>query len=250
MITSVKNEQIKELRSLLSRKGRRDTGLHLIEGERLVFDALASGRTPAAVFVSEDREDLAERLGGLGMGFTLVSESVMRSVSDTDSPQGVCAAVKTPELSPPEAYPGGLIVALDRLQDPGNLGTVLRTADAFGAAGVLLSEGCVDPYSPKALRSAMGSTYHLPVWQGELAAELKRLKEQGYALVCGHLKGREVLPELPADRVLVIGNEANGVSDEISGLCSLYRLPMKGRAESLNAAVAAGILIFLLGRND
>ncbi|MBO4384538.1 MAG: RNA methyltransferase [Clostridia bacterium] len=246
MITSVKNESVKALKALLSRKGRREAGLHLIEGERLVFDALASGVAPASIFVSEKRPDIAARLAEAGAAFETVSEGVMASVSDTDTPQGLIASVRTPDTTPPEEYPAGLVVALDRVQDPGNLGTILRTADAFDAAGLLLSEGCADPWSPKAARSAMGSAYHIPVWQGELTDELKKLKAQGFFAVCGHLKGREALPELPEKRVLIIGNEANGVSDEASEGAYLYRLPMKGRAESLNAAAAAAVLIYLM----
>ena len=246
VITSTKNELIKELRSLRTRKGRKETGLHLIEGERLVFDAVNSGIAPAHVLVSEGNEGIILRLAALNVSFTLVSESVLMSVADTENPQGIAAAVRTPDDTPPESYNGGLIVALDRLQDPGNLGTILRTADAFGASGILLSEGCADPYSPKALRAAMGSTYHIPVWQGDIIKELERLRRSGFALVCGHLEGEEALPKLPENRVLVIGNEANGVSEETAGLCYLYRLPMKGRAESLNAAIAAAILIYKL----
>ena len=173
-------------------------------------------------------------------------QNLLKAVCDTDNPQGVCAALKIPDTEPPREYPKGLIVALDRLQDPGNLGTVLRTADAFGAAGVLVGEGSADPFMGKSVRAAMGSSYHIPVWQGELEQELPRLKEQGFGLVCGHLEGEEELPELPESRVLVIGNEANGASPEVAELCALYRLPMKGRAESLNAAVAAAILIYKL----
>lgn len=246
MITSVKNESIKAIKALLSRKGRKETGLHLIEGERLVFDALASGVRAESLFVSADRQDLKSRLEEAGLKFETVSESVMASVSDTDSPQGIIASAVTPDMTPPESFPSGLIVALDRVQDPGNLGTILRTADAFGAKGLLLSEGCADPWSPKAVRAAMGSTYHIPVWQGDLPNALKNLGGQGFFAVCGHLKGKEALPELPEKRVLIIGNEANGASDEVSELAYLYRLPMKGRAESLNAAAAAAILIYLM----
>ena len=246
MITSARNDKIKELRSLSSKKGRRETGLHLIEGERLVLDVLKSGVVPDTVLVAEWNTTAGQKLTELGIGYVTVTAEVMKAASDTDSPQGVVAAVNTPDLTPPEVYPAGLIVALDRIQDPGNLGTVLRTADAFGAAGLIVGEGSVDPFMPKAVRAAMGSTYHIPVWQGELQTELKRLKEQGFGLVCGHLEGEEELPELPEKRVIVIGNEANGASPEAASECFLYRLPMKGRAESLNAAVAAAILIYKL----
>ncbi|MCR5809589.1 MAG: RNA methyltransferase [Clostridiales bacterium] len=246
MITSVKNPAIKLLRSLKTKKGRRETGLCLIEGERLVFDAAASGAVFDTALVSSERPDLRERLDNAGIACIEAPETVLRAVCDTETPQGVCAAVRANETEPPEEYPHGLVVALDTVQDPGNLGTVLRTADAFGAAGVLVGLGGADPYSAKALRAAMGSTFHLPVWQGELQPELIKLKNAGYSLVCGHLEGAETLPEMGDDRVLIIGNEANGVSDETAGIAYRYRLPMKGRAESLNAAAAAAILIYKL----
>jgi len=118
----------------------------------------------------------------------------------------------------------------------------------MGAVGMLLGEGCADPYAPKPLRSAMGSIYHLPVWQGDLEAEILRLREQGYVCVCGHLQGGDALL-LPGERcVLVIGNEGSGVSEAVATQCQLYRLPMYGFAESLNASVAAGILIYELAK--
>lgn len=246
IITSVKNDTIKEMRSLKSRRSRRETGLHLIEGERLVLDVIRSGVSPETVLVAEWNTTAGAKLDELGVSYITVTGEVMKAASDTDSPQGVCATVRTPDVTPPEEYPAGLIVALDRIQDPGNLGTVLRTADAFGAAGLLVGEGSVDPFMPKAVRAAMGSTYHIPVWQGDLENELPRLTAQGFGIVCGHLEGAEELPPLGEKRVLVIGNEANGASPEVAALSYLYRLPMKGRAESLNAAVAAAILIYKL----
>ncbi len=242
LITSTQNDGIKRLRGLKQRSLRERSGLHLIEGERLVLDAAGSGAQIVRAYIEEGREDIGERLLAMGLAFDTVTASVMRSVADTDTPQGVCAAVKTPDTTTPESYPHGLIIALDTLQDPGNLGTVLRTADAFGAAGLLVGAGCTDPYSPKALRAAMGSTYHLPVWQGELATELLRLKVSGYSLVCGHLAGEESLPELSPDRVLVIGNEGSGLTDAAASLADRYiRIPMEGSVESLNAAMAAGM---------
>ena len=119
----------------------------------------------------------------------------------------------------------------------------------MGASGMLLSEGCADPYAPKPIRAAMGSVYHLPVWQGGLEEELVKLKGRGYTLICGHLKGSDVMPA-PTDKcVLVIGNEGSGVSDAISARCWRYRLPMYGFAESLNASVAAGIMIYEIARS-
>lgn len=165
----------------------------------------------------------------------------------TGTPQNLCALVRTPVTAPPEEY-RGLIVVLEQLQDPGNVGTILRTADALGGAGVLLSADSADPFAPKTLRASMGSAYHLPVYIGDVPAELKRMKEQGYTCLCGHLRGSENMPPIQEKMALVVGNEGQGVSRETAELCTLYRLPMAGRAESLNAAVFAAIMLYELTR--
>ncbi|MEN6469884.1 MAG: RNA methyltransferase [Clostridiaceae bacterium] len=248
VIESTRNESVKRARALAQRKGRDEQGLHFIEGEKLVREAVVSCARFSEAFIEEGHELMAAVLTGSGADVHIVKRAVMESLTNTETPQWVCATVKTPEAALPEYYPEGLIVALDRVQDPGNLGTILRTADAMGARGLLLGEGCADPYAPKPLRASMGSVYHLPVWFGPLEGELKRLKTQGFVLVCGHLKGQSVLPRVNSRAVLVIGNESNGVSDEVAALCETYRLPMYGLAESLNASVAAGILIYELAK--
>ncbi|MBQ5987214.1 MAG: RNA methyltransferase [Clostridia bacterium] len=237
IITSRTNDRVKAVRALQQSKSREATGLHLIEGDKLVRDAVQSGARIETVYAVEG-VPVPE-----GVPTVTVTESVMEAMSTQKTPQSLCAVVHTPSAVPPESYPKGLIVALDRLQDPGNLGTILRTADALGAAGLLLSSDSVDPFSPKALRAAMGSTYHLPVWIGNLAEELPRLIEQGYTCICGHLGGDPVLPPLSEKTVLVVGNEGQGVSDEVASLCVRYRMPMKGRAESLNAAIFAALMM-------
>ena len=242
IIESRSNERVKEARKLLLRKERKESGLHLIESKKLVAEAIASGARVVACFVEN------------GFAFSppesavvhVVSRAVLESLCESQTPQGVVAVVETPPLTPPERYPAGLVVVLDGVQDPGNVGTILRSADAFGASGVLLSPACADPYAPKTLRAAMGSTYHLPVWQGDLAAELARMKDQSFFALCGDLKGSETLPELSANVALVIGSEGSGVSAEVASLCAGFRLTMRGRAESLNAAVAAGVLLYVV----
>ena len=241
-ITSRSNERIKFIRSLKQQKYRKESGLHLIEGERLVCDAILSGAQIQTILVDEDAGrnpsyDTYELIQ--------VSRSVLESLSDTKNPQHVLAVVKTPVYDI-QNIPDGFLLALDALQDPGNLGTILRSADAFGVSGVLLGEGCCEAFSPKAVRSSMGSCYHLPIVNCSLKDILEEKNASGYTCVCGHLKGSEKRPVFESDkRILVIGNEGNGVSEEISSLCTKYRLPMKGRAESLNAAVAASVLLFL-----
>ncbi|MBQ5991830.1 MAG: RNA methyltransferase [Clostridia bacterium] len=237
IVTSRSNERIKAARALQDAKARKETGLHLIEGDKLVFDAAASGARIRTVFAKEgaDTPD--------GIETVFVSDDVMDALCAAKTPQNLCAVVETPDCACPETYPDGLIVALDRLQDPGNLGTILRTADALGAGGVLLSPDSADPFSPKALRAAMGSTYHLPVFVGELGTELPRLKAQGFVCVCGHLSGSETLPAIGRRTALIVGNEGRGVSEETAAQCTLYRMPMRGRAESLNAAVFAALMM-------
>lgn len=237
IITSRSNERIKAARALQDAKARRQSGLHLIEGDKLVADAIASGACVRTVFARESVPVFD------GIETVWVSDSVMEAITTAKTPQNVCALVETPPCGCPEGYPEGLIVVLDHLQDPGNLGTVLRTADALGAAGVLLSRDSADPFSPKALRAAMGSTYHIPLWIGDLEPELVRLKAQGFTCVCGHLKGEQTLPAVSRRMALVIGNEGQGVSETTAAQCVRYRMPMRGRAESLNAAVFAALMM-------
>lgn len=248
LIESTRNETVKRARQLATRKGRLEQGLHFIEGDRLVREAVISGAEIHEAFIEEGHELMAAVLEGAGARVYTLKRSVMETLTLTETPQWVCATVKTPCVPVPEFYPEGLIVALDAVQDPGNLGTILRTADAMDAVGLLLGGGCADPYAPKPLRAAMGSIYHMPVWQGALPTEIEKLKRQDYTLVCGHLKGEGTLPAATERMCLVIGNEGNGVSDNVADMCHKYRLPMYGFAESLNAAVAAGILIYELAR--
>lgn len=248
LIESTRNETVKRARQLSSRKGRLEQVRHFIEGDRLVREAVISGADICEAFIEEGHELMAAVLEGSGARVYTVKRTVMETLTLTETPQWVCATVRTPSIDLPEYYPEGLIVALDAVQDPGNLGTILRTADAMGAAGLLLGSGCADPYAPKPLRAAMGSVYHMPVWQGELVTEIKRLKAQDFTLVCGHLHGGDTLPDPTKKMCLVIGNEGNGVSDEVADMCNKYKLPMYGFAESLNAAVAAGILIYELAK--
>lgn len=245
IIESRANERVREARKLLLHKERKESGLHLIEGDKLVREAILSGARVRTLFL----EDGFNFDAPTGATVFLVTRGVLESLCESQSPQGVVAVVETPDLTPPQAYPEGLLIVLDGVQDPGNVGTILRSADAFGARGALLSPACADPYAPKTLRAAMGSTYHLPVWQGELAPELDALKRQGFLALCGDLAGSETLPELPRRVCLVIGSEGGGASEAVLAACARYRLPMRGQAESLNASVAAGILLYVVSEH-
>lgn len=245
-ITSTGNPVVKYACSLSLSKVRADTKQHFIEGEKLVREARESGVVLTHVF-AENRSD-AEAFEEVCEHVYTVSRHVMEKMCESRTPQHICAIAWTPDYTV-ERQPGkdGFIVALDSVQDPGNVGTIIRTSDAFGASSVLLGPGCADPFSGKVLRASMGSVYHLPICQtNDLPSSLAKQKASGYQLICGHLKGSSGLA-LRADRaVIVIGNEGNGVSDAIADMCDLYRIPMKGKAESLNASVAASIMIYTI----
>ncbi len=242
IISSRSNPIVKSVRALALGKERRAQGLHVIEGEKLVSEALASNLPVASLFIEEGFRFAVPD----GVTAYTVSRSVLEAITDSRTPQGIAATVHTPDTAPPAAYPDGLFVLLDGVQDPGNVGAIIRSADAFGAKAILLSGDCADAYAPKSLRAAMGSTYHLPVYQCEAAAALDALLSQGFTCICGHLRGSETLPTLKKRTVLVIGSEGNGVSEAVATRCVRYRLPMPGRAESLNASVAAGVLLYIL----
>ena len=183
VITSRTNETVKQTRALTQARARREQGLHLVEGEKLVQEAIASGCAVARLFVEEGfiaPEADAEQT-------VTVSRGVMEALCESRTPQHVCAAVRTPSSAAPAAFPAGLIVILDCIQDAGNLGTIVRTADAFGAAGVFVGTGSADPFSGKALRAAMGSTYH--------RAHGARDRQRGQRRV---RRGCRALPPLPA----------------------------------------------------
>ena len=243
-IPSTKNPYIKELRSLKERKNRRALGKFIAEGEKCALEALHYGQVES-VLAAEDSPAVQEALER-GVRTIRVSRAVLEAVCEARHPQPSLAVVRQKAETPPEEAPPGIYVALENVSDPQNVGTIIRTADAVGAAGVLLSKGSADYTGPKAVRAAMGSVFHLPIWVAEdFSAVLKKWKNQGMFLVAGHLKGGEApIPEKPRLCVL-IGNEADGLLDETSQMADLlYKIPIYGRAESLNAAVAAGILLY------
>ena len=248
LVESTRNDAVKRAKALANKKGRTEQGLHFIEGEKLVREAIVSGAEFVEAFVEEGHDLMEAVLIGSGARVYTAKRHVIESMTNTESPQWVCATVTTPPTDVPEVYPSGLIIALDKVQEPGNLGTIIRSADAMGAKGVLLGEGCADPYAPKPVRASMGSIYHLPIWDGDLKKELSKLVSDGYTPLCAHLKGSETLPDVGSNCVLVIGNESRGVSEEIADMCKLYRLPMYGFAESLNASVAASIIMYELAK--
>lgn len=243
------------MRALHTRAGRLKAGRFLIEGAGPVRAALEAGASVRAVIVAEgvtfaDEVVLADRCGA---SVSEVPEAVLRQMGETTHPQGILAVCDLPaeaDLAAVLRGPGP-VVALDAVGDPGNVGTIIRTADAAGAAAVLLGPGCADPFSGKVVRSTAGSIFHLPVvpvtWPSAVAAS----DAAGRRIVVTSGAGAMELPQAVAgglvgpDTVWVIGSESHGVSDEVVAVADLtVRIPMRGRAESLNAAVAAAIVLY------
>ena len=246
-ITSLKNAKVTTWKSLKDRKGRKETGCFLVEGRKMVEEAIASAFPVEAILVDDER--LAEfRLPENVAVFTMPGH-VLAAVCDTKIPQGIAAVVRITEVE----LKGKRLVAMDGVQDPGNVGTIIRTADAAGFEGIILSGQCADVFSPKVLRATMGSIFRMGIRvTDDLPGVLQSMVEEGTSVLSSQLDGEPFYQRSPLNErfVLVIGSEGNGVTDEVKAIAThKVKLPMRGGAESLNAAVAAGIMMYELTRD-
>lgn len=246
-ITSRENPAVKGVAKLLqNRAQRKKEGLFVSEGFTMLAEALRSGLRPKQVFCLEER--LAQLPEGLACPIYAVPAGVLEKLSDVSAPQGVVFTCSIPAEQ--STLTGSRFLALDSLRDPGNLGTVLRTADAFGLDGVILLGDCADLWSPKTLRATMGSLFRVPVFRRapeELAAELRALEVPLFAAVLD--AGSKSLLDADLTRAcVVIGNEAHGVCQAARDCCdSSLIIPIRS-AESLNAAVAAAVFAWEMSR--
>lgn len=257
-LTSRENPLIKDIAKLLSdAKARRKTGRFVIEGARLCEDAARSDVTIlAALATPSAAERYAVQWEAVALKAAAVyslSEALSKQLSDTGSPQGVFALCAMRENAPLAVDERGVYLALEDMQDPGNLGTVIRTAEALGARGLLLSGGCCDIYNPKVLRASMGGVFRLPISIcSAFCEELATLSKRMPVLACVVDSEARAVTEAPkTGAVAVIGNEGNGLTRAAIAACSdRVTIPMTGRAESLNASMAAGILLWELCREE
>jgi len=254
IIRSKDNSKVKRLALLHDRKKAAKEGLVFIEGIRLCEDALLSGVRPELFIRSEQRTELSDELitkYDITCEVITLSAECFEKIASTVNPQGIAMVVKEPFMGSDIPFRGkdDIYLCLEELQDPGNLGTVIRLADAFDFTAVILVKGTADPYNEKVLRASMGSVWHLPLLKAESVTDVFDFcKEHKIKTLAAHLKG-EILDE--ADLTLpccyFIGNEGNGLSDLCSSRCdTMIKIPMKGKAESLNAASAASIIGYIL----
>ena len=250
-LTSVKNPTVQAAKNLQTAKGRREMNAFLCDGEHMTGEALqVCPEKVRSLFVDASMEErfsdiVAKALPGTDV--YRVSRAVMETISQVKTPQGIAAVCTLPESVPLEKQ-GNRLVLLENVQDPGNVGTILRTLDAAGFDGCILTEGCADPWSPKTLRATMGSAFRVPVtFVKDGTAACVALKELGYSVIGAELHGqpfyqRAVLPE---KLCLLIGNEGQGLTDGALAACDYrFKLPMMGGAESLNAAIAAAVMMY------
>lgn len=253
-ITSKDNAQIKHVVKLQkSSKYRRQTGSFVAEGLRLCMDAVRSDAQPEALFLTEEalekHSEACNTLCACAQKAYLLPRSLFAYICDTQNPQGVLGVIKALDKS---AYfdtieNGGKYLALDNVQDPNNMGTVLRTAEAFGISGMILSADCCDVYNPKVVRGSMGAVFRLPMlWTDDLAAWLQQHDAlHTYAAVVDAAAEKVTQTAFETPCAVVIGNEGNGIGTETLRACQQYiTIPMNGRAESLNASVAAAVLMW------
>ena len=252
MITSSANQQMKHLSQLMKKaKERKKEQVFVVEGIKMFQEAPED--TVVSVYVSESF--LKENEGMLeGISYETVSESVFKSVADTQTPQGILCLVKKPEYQLEQLLKGEKthLLILESIQDPGNLGTMLRTGEGAGITGVIMNQTTVDLFNPKTIRSTMGSIYRMPYYvTKDLKQTILGLKEAGVNVYAAHLKGKLQYdePDYCKPTAFLIGNEGNGLSDEIAGLSDTYiRIPMCGQVESLNAAISASLLMYEANR--
>ncbi|MFD1850100.1 TrmH family RNA methyltransferase [Oceanobacillus bengalensis] len=243
MITSVKNEKVKNWKKLHKRKERTNTGTFLIEGFHLVEEAWKSDWRIKEIIAVEGL-DLPEWCRNLPL--EIVSEQVFLQVSQTMAPQGIAAIV---EMKPTVKHTGNYLLLLDSIQDPGNLGTIIRTADAAGMDGIMLGKATVDLYNDKVIRATQGSIFHIPIMQANLMDEVAKLKKENYTIWATALKDAKKYNEVKIDEkvALILGNEGAGVNPDLVALADkIVTIPIYGKAESLNVSIAAAIFMYYL----
>lgn len=243
VITSKSNNLIKKAKKLLKKKYRDHS--YLIEGWHLFEEAEKAGAEFLNIFVLED---YADRVSHFSM-VTYVTPEILKELTDSKTPQGIIAELAMPSL-PLENLKVGRYLVLEDVQDPGNVGTMIRTADAAGLDGVLISEKSADIYNQKTLRSVQGSHFHLPIWRTNVYEACQKLQNLDVPLIATTLSKESVsykTVEHNGNFALVMGNEGNGISDSMTKQADiLAHIIMPGQAESLNVAVATGIVLFQL----
>ena len=254
-ITSPSNTKIKDIKSLYRKKDRWDNRLFIIEGIKIVEECIDNNYPLENIIFSEE---LLNIKGGNRL-FNKIKDyenliniplKLFKEISDTENPQWIMATAKFRENYIEEVYDlnNPILLLLEEIQDPGNMGTIIRTADAFNIDGIIITTGSVDIYNPKVVRSTMGSIFRTPIYHISNKLEtVERLKNCGYKIYSTSLEAKKYIQEIDFNKgsVILIGNESQGISKEISSLANeLIKIPIPGNAESLNASIASSIIMY------
>ncbi|EGT0013175.1 TPA: TrmH family RNA methyltransferase [Clostridium perfringens] len=246
-IESKNNNLFKEIKKLKEKKHRIKSNKYLIEGLRFVEEAIKSKVSiDSIIFTESFKEKNPDLFLKINENIRLIqmNEALLKQLCSTENPQGIVGVIN---MQNKELKSGELVVLVDKVQDPGNMGTIIRTAHAAGAAGIVMTKGTVDIYNDKTLRSTMGSIFYIPIVEDDSLDFVKSLKKEGYKLVVSSLQGKNNFFEenLQGKVMIAVGNEGNGVSDEVYDIADIkVKIPMPGEAESLNVAVATSIMIY------
>ncbi len=251
IISSKDNETIKYIKKLKDKKYRDETGEYIVEGIKLVKEAIEENSKIKHIIICEDCESDSKIEQSLLYDIAknnciYVTKQVFQHVTGVETPQGVLAVVEKNNKKEID-YNKDIIIALDGIQDPGNLGTILRTVDSANLNQIILSNDCVDPYNPKVVRSTMGAIFRLNIIETKnLKETLEKAQKNKFDIMVTALDTNNNIYNVEyKNKVIVIGNEANGVSKEIQDIANCkVKIPMLGRTESLNASVATGIIIY------
>lgn len=251
-ITSKDNSLIKHIKKLKDKKERDKSGEYIIDGIKLIKEAINEKVKIKQIIICEDgnKTDFIEK----NLKYELakqeciyVPENIFNMISDVENPQGILAVVEKENIEKVIDYSEDIILALDDIQDPGNLGTILRTADSVGLKQILVSKGTADAFNPKVVRSTMGAIFRVKVIEcEELKKTLEEVKKHKYDLLVTELGAEKSIYDIKMNKkAIVIGNEAKGVSQQIKDIASeKVIIPMLGKTESLNASIAAGVIMY------
>lgn len=250
IIESKQNSLIKEVKKLHTRKYRIEKKQFIVEGFRFVKEAIKSSFNVPYIFVSDNGKDkydsfnIKEYIKSDTKTY-YIKDSLLKEICNTNTPQGILAVVDYKKIQPQDKE--GFYILADKVQDPGNMGTIIRTAHASGALGVLLTKGTVDIYNDKTLRSTMGSIFNIPVIEDENFNVINNLKNKGFKLLVSSLDASKSFYDidLTGKIIISVGNEGNGISEEIYNISDeKVKLPMPGGTESLNVSVAASVMMY------
>ena len=252
LITSKDNEMVKHIKKLADKKYRDQNNCYIVEGIKLVEEAIQEEAQIDKIVICEEPTKTSEISKSLMYEIAkydciYVTEKIFKALTQVMSPQGILAVIKKNKERVQVKYDEDIIVALDDIQDPGNLGTILRTVDSVGLKQLIVSKGTADVYNPKVVRSSMGAIFRVEVIEVEnLKETIEMIKRNNYDILVTSLQTDDSIYDIDySKKVIVIGNEANGVSKEIQDMAdNKVKIPMIGKTESLNASVATGIILY------